>query len=286
MNRRAAFLGLGLVAVLAVALLWPYAGDDSLGRPRREGVIRVGYAVEPPYAFLAADGEVTGESPQVAARIAGMLGIARVAWRQVEFGDLLAELEAGRIDLIAAGMFVTPERMRRASFSLPSLHVAPGLLVARGNPRHLADYASASARPDVKFAVLAGAVEEDLLRRVGVGEDRLVRVPDALTGRQAVASGLADALVLSVPTLRWMVGRETPGATELIQAKGPNQDALARAYGQVAFAFRLEDRALGAAWNRALGTYLGSPEHLRLLDSLGFSPAELPRPPRAGGALP
>lgn len=288
MNRRSAFWGLGLMVAgaLALILLMQAAGDDSLERLRRQGVIRIGYAVEPPYAFLSADGGVTGESPEVAARIARMLGIGRVAWRQSEFADLLAELESGRIDVIAAGMFVTPQRMRRVSFSLPTLHVEPGLLVARGNPRRLTDYASASSRRDVKFAVLAGAVEEDLLRQAGAAGDQLVRVPDAMTGRQAVEAGIADALVLSAPTLRWMVNRGSSGSTEFIQAKGLDQDARTQGYGNVAFAFRLEDQALRAAWNQALGNYLGSPDHLRLLASLGFSPAEVPPSPRSDRVSP
>jgi membrane-bound lytic murein transglycosylase MltF len=69
----------------------------------------------------------TGESPEVAKQIAARLEVRQVKWRQAEFGALIAELEAGRIDVIAAGMFMTPERAQRVSFSVPSFHVRQGL---------------------------------------------------------------------------------------------------------------------------------------------------------------
>ena len=103
-------------------------------RSGRPGFIRIGYAVEAPYAFLTPDGELTGESPEVAKRITSRLGIPRITWRQVEFASLIDELDAGRIDMIASGMFVTEERARRVAFSIPTFHTHQALLVRAGNP--------------------------------------------------------------------------------------------------------------------------------------------------------
>lgn len=119
-------------AFLALLLVFRATRDDSLDRLRSKGTITIGYAVEAPYAFLTPDGTVTGEAPEIAKVMASRLGIGHIAWRQVEFGSLLAELEAGRIDVIAAGMFITPKRADRASFSLPTFRVREGLLVPRG----------------------------------------------------------------------------------------------------------------------------------------------------------
>ena len=80
---------LGLLGVLLVALArWTW-GEDALARARREGFLRVGYAVEAPYAFLTPEGEVTGESPEIARAMAQQLGIPKVEWRLTEFGSLI-----------------------------------------------------------------------------------------------------------------------------------------------------------------------------------------------------
>src|SRR5690606_14906871 len=85
------------VFVLALAaflftLLFPFR-DDSLARVQEKG-IRVGYAVEAPYAFLTTAGEPTGEAPEMVRVVAEQLEIAPILWRQVEFDSLIDELEA------------------------------------------------------------------------------------------------------------------------------------------------------------------------------------------------
>lgn len=258
-----------ILLALAISALGYYLfsfRDDSLSRLQHEGAIRVGYAVEPPYAFLTSGGEVTGESPEIARKIAAGLAIARVEWRQMEFSSLIDALEAGRVDVIAAGMFITEERARRVRFSLPTIHVRPGLLVALGNPKGIRSLRQTANDKGLRIAVLAGAVEEQLLRHMGVSDGRLVVSPDAGTGRRAVESGLADVLVLSEPTVAWMATRESLGRTERLAAGSADP-----AYGQVAFAFRQSDAALAEAWNQGLAAYLGSSEHRALLARLGLA---------------
>jgi len=143
---------IAVVPFALVAALFVFKPDFS---PPRERLV-IGYAEEPPYAFALDNGTVTGESPEVAKVIAARLGVADIEWRVVEFGNLIGELEAGRIDLIAAGMFITPERAGRVAFSEPTFRVQPGLLVAAGNPLGLHAYADIVANPAVRIAVLEG----------------------------------------------------------------------------------------------------------------------------------
>lgn len=244
--------------------------DDSLAQPLREHRIRIGYAVEPPYAYVDAQGEVTGEAPEIARRMVQTLGIGDIAWRRMEFGELIDALEAGQIDVIAAGMFVTPERQRRVLFSRPTYRVRPGLLVARGNPLRIESYQQAMSRRGLRIAVIAGAVEEQILRKQGVAGVQAIVTPDALTGRKAVESGLADALLLSEPTVRLMAQQALLGLTEMrIAPPIPGQEDF---YGRTAFAFRPDAHHLHDAWDVALGKYLGSPEHATMLEKLGMDP--------------
>lgn len=267
--------GWGLVAalVLVVALAWLCRGDGSLDRLRERGAIRVGYAVEAPYAFVdSGQSAPTGESPRIAALIAERLGIPAVQWRQCEFGALIDELEQGRIDVIAAGMFVTPARAERIAFSRPTFQVSPGLLVGRGNPLDLHGYGPFGAGAAVRLAALAGSVEASLLRDVaGV---RLIEVPDAAAGRAAVETGAADGLALSSPTIQWMALHDRLGQTEVAHPFEVGAEPTRQ--GRGAFGFRREDEQLRAAWDAELARFVGSPEHLALVAPFGFTRADLP----------
>lgn len=269
-------LALGAILAVAYAFHSP-AGEkaaSSLGLPKAD-TIRIGYAVEPPYAFIDADGRVTGESPEVARRIVEGLRIPHIEWRLGEFAELIPELEAGRIDVIAAGMFITPERANLVDFSEPTFHVQQGLLVGRGNPHALHAYTDIGKDPQVKLAVLSGSVEEALLLEMGIAPAQLLRVPDAGTGRASVAGAAAQGLALSLPALRWQGQGKTEDGTE-IAVPFAQPDARQRHPGFGAFAFRKQDQRLRNAWNRVQADYIGSPDHLALIARFGFDTDALP----------
>lgn len=265
-----------LVSAVLLSLHMRRADDGSLERIRKSGVIRIGYAVEAPYAFLTPGGEVTGQSPELARAIARRMGVEHVQWRLSEFGDLIGELKAGRIDVIAAGMFITPERAAQVAFSEPIFHVRPALLVARGNPRRLHGFRDVLSDGGARIAVLSGAVEAEALLRAGLPEARLVMTPDAQTGRVAVETGMADALALSSPTINWMAVSDQLGRSEIARPFDPAGIAQDARSGYGAFAFRKGDRELLAAWNAELGALKAGPDFLAIMDDFGFGPEELP----------
>lgn len=272
----AALIGFVLVAIGIGCLLWFHDGGTALAHARRAGMIRIGYAVEEPYAFLTASGHVTGEGPEIARVIAARLGIPRVDWRLTEFGNLLDGLESGKYDVIAAGMFITPERQQRVAFSRPKFQVGPGLLVRKGNPHSLHRYTDLIGAQGLRIAVLTGSTEETRLRQLGCPDERLVRVPDANSGRVAIQTGAADALALSAPSLRWMMLNAPAADMEMPEplADGPDADLPALAMG--GFVFRKDEPELRLAWDSELADFLGSEEHLRLVRRFGFTDAELP----------
>jgi polar amino acid transport system substrate-binding protein len=254
-----------LLLSLTVVLVWSRRPPAPIVDP-----LRIGYAVEAPYAFLAPDGEVTGEAPEIARLIATRLGVARIAWVQTNFATLLTDLELNRFDIIAAGMFITAERAARVTFSPPTFHALQALLVRSGNPRRLHSYADAVADPDVRIAVVAGAIEETLLSQLGLPRPRLIAVPDAQTGQAAVSNGLVDGLALSSPTIRWMSRLSPSGATEVAAPFRQAQVVETARLGYGAFAFRPRDRSLADAWTAAMAGFIGSAEHRELVAHFGF----------------
>lgn len=251
--------GLGL-------LKQPTGAVAATREPRR---IRMGYAVEFPYAFVDKSRRVSGSGPETVRLIAARVGWT-MEWVQTEFANLIPELLDGRFDLVAAGLFITPERERRVRFAAPHLHVYPGLLVRAENPKKLSNYATLRS-PHVRVAVLAGSVEEEQLRAQSLA--RLLSLPDAKTGAVAVQTGVVDALALSLPTVRRMA-RVLPGLEAVRVTDGSP--------GRVAAAFRPADRDLLAAWSRAQADVVGGDAHLRAIAPFGFEAADVLALPPAG----
>lgn len=263
-----------ILVVIGFAYLLSF--DASLSKIRDSGTIRIGYAVEAPYSFLSEQGEVTGEAPEIAKYVAGKLGINDIQWKLIEFSSLIPELEAGRIDVIAAGMYITNARARQVNFSAPTFHVRQSLLVYKGNPLKITSFHEAMKSDKIKIAVISGAIEESLLRNAGFAEERTVVVPDAMTGRTAVESHVADALALSSPTIKWMLSQDESENTEVID--DPDAAAYKNGWlGYGAFAFRKSDRELKKAWDDVLKNFVGSDEHLKMVAKFGFTRDEIPK---------
>lgn len=275
----ASFAAIAFVPSLLQAPPWR---EDALERARQTGVLRVGYAIEAPFAFLTSQTNVTGESPELARIISRRLGIPTIEWRLTEFGSLLPGLEARRFDVVAAGLFITPRRARRVAFSHPTFRVGSALLVrqptnsARPQPR---DYLDLIRDPQTRVAVLSRSVEEEHLASLGMPRNRLVRVPDADTGKALVQAGKVTALALSAPTIRWMAAQPSQPRLEAIPIQPDSPTTPTHPpQGVGAFAFRTEDRLLREAWDRELTNFLGTDEHLNLIRTFGFTPSELPPP--------
>ena len=128
---------LAMVVLLLAILTGVYSllssEESTFERVTRTGVIRIGYAVEAPFAFVDAQGQVSGESPAVARAVWQRLGI-RTEWVQTDFASLIPQLRTGRFDQIASGLFIRPDRQQLVAFTRPSLCLQPALLVRQGNP--------------------------------------------------------------------------------------------------------------------------------------------------------
>lgn len=280
-------LGLPVVFVLILpvwtALACGDPSDASLDGIVDRGFLRAGFADEPPYAFVDEEGRIRGESPAVLHAAAGGLGIPEVRWVLLDFGELIPALESGRIDVIAAGMFRTPERMQQVGFTLPTYCADGALLVARHNPLGLHGLADLPERGAV-LAVLYGSVEERAAQILDIPEDQLLAVPDSDTAFEAVLAGNADALALTAPTARYLAAR-APDRLELARPFEPSPEVEELLGGCGSFAVRRNDRELRAALDGFLRSFVGSERHLQLVAPFGFAAREVTAAADAGDAL-
>jgi len=275
---RAGLLVLALAATGALACRGgaPDSPEPTtLERVRRAGVIRVGYANEAPHAYLDPEaGRLTGEAPEIARVVLGDLGVGEVEGVLTEFGSLIPGLQAGRFDVIAAGMYVLPERCRQVAFSNPTYSVGEAFLVRAGNPLGLHSYADVAAHESARLGVVAGTVERGHAIAAGVPEERLVLLPDGPSAVAAVETGRVDAYGGTALTVQDLLDKADNGELE---RAAPFDDPVANGHpvrGYGAFAFRKADVALREAFDARLATFLGTPEHRALVRPFGFTERE------------
>lgn len=267
-------LAIGALAA-TVLMAGTAVAQTTLERAREAGFIRVGFANEAPYAYATPDGRLTGESPEIAKVVLGRLGIDEVDGVLTEWGSLIPGLQAGRFDIIAAGMFITPARCEQVAFSEPTYGIGQALMIAEGNPHGLANYEDIAAADDVTLGVMAGAVERDYARMAGIPDDRVSVLPDGPSGLAAVRAGRIDAFALTSNSIRNLV--ETAGEGAGVEMTDPFTEVGGEVIvGHGAYAFRQADTDLVEAFNAELAEFVGSEAHLELVTPFGFGEGYLP----------
>ena len=265
----AAVAGPGLVAACAST---PSSGStssgDSLAAWRKQGYIRVGFANEAPYGFANANGDLTGEAPAVARTIMKKLGVGSIQGVLTEFGSLIPGLVANRFDMIAAGMFITPQRCQQILFSNPDYVAAEGLAIPKGNPHHLTDYASV-AKAGLRLGVETGAVEGGYAKDEGVKASQIQEFPDGPTGMQALKSGRIDAFSLTAISLQYLVSTGSYGGMDVVSFIPTDKGKPIKTGG--GYGFRKSDQAILAKFNEQLAALQKSGELATLVKPFGFS---------------
>ena len=274
-----------LVIVAAITVLVGASGcqgeanteEPTLQKIQRLRVVKVGYANEAPYAYLDPQtGELTGEAPEIARIIFKQMGVDRIEGVLTEFGALIPGLKSGRFDMIAAGMYITPERCREIAFSNPTYKIGEAFLVKAGNPLQLNSYEAVADHAQARLGVVAGAVELGYARAVGIPTQRIVILPDAPSAVEAVQAGRVDAYAGTALTIQDMLTKANDRQLERAQPFTNPTIAGQPVIGYGAFGIRQQDQALLSAVNGQLQTFIGSPEHRQLVAPFGFTPAELP----------
>lgn len=253
------------------------ANQNTLEAAKASGKIRIGYANEAPFAYMdSASGKVTGEAVEIARVILGRMGVKEVEGVLTEFGSLIPGLQAGRFDIIAAGMYITPERCKQASFSNPSYGVGEGFLVKKGNPKGLHSYDDIKNNADVKMGVVVGAIQSEYAQKVGIDGGQVIIFPDPVSALSGVEGRRADVYAATALTVNDLMNKVTDQQLEKAEPfTEPNIDGVdLRGYG--AFAFRNADTEFTEAFNKELASFIGTPEHAKLVEPFGFTREELP----------
>jgi polar amino acid transport system substrate-binding protein len=109
--------------------------DDSLIRIQKSGVLQVGIAVDPPYAYVdQTTGNYSGIDAEIVKFIMKMLKIPKYEIQTTSFDGLIPGLLAKRYDIIGDSMHYTPTRAQVVDFSFPTYYYSEWLMVKIGSP--------------------------------------------------------------------------------------------------------------------------------------------------------
>lgn len=267
----AAVGALAAVGCTRVATASGTNGGDLLQRLRAQGVVRLGIAGEIPFGYIDKDGHLTGEAPELAKAIFKRLGVDKVQPVPTEFGSLIPGLNSQQFDVVAAGMYVNPDRCAQVIFADPDYQMLDSFVVRKGNPKGLLDYKDIVAKK-AKFATGTGYAQIQHAVEAGYKESDILIVPDQVAGLNAVEAGRVDVFAGTAVTVRDVVKKSAKA--EATKPFAPLLGGKPHVDGG-AFAFRSAETELRDAFNVELHKLKKSGELLRILSPFGFTKAEM-----------
>lgn len=228
-----------MIKILSVALLLAIVLILVVNqRGKTPSQLTLGYSQEAPYAYVDAETGLEGIYVDAAEHIAADMQITNIDWVLLDFFQLFSSLLDKRIDVIAAGITITPERTASYCFAEPLLQADSGVLVLKNSNKLLAVNNGLQGT----IAALADSVEHKLLKQ---NSHSVLPLSSIREGAIAVLNGDAVALACTLPALN-QVMRSFEGVFDVLPP--PPQMKLQH---YAAFAFHYDNEALIYKWNKA-----------------------------------
>lgn len=254
-----------MLAAMILAAVPAAAMAETLDDLKSAGKVTIAIGNEPPFTSIDSAGNVSGAAPDVARAVFGRLGIGKLEAQVIEYGAMIPSLQARRVDAIAAGLFMKPDRCAAVAYSEPVLCDAEALLVPAGNPKGFRSYKDFADQQDARLGAPGGGTEERLALDAGVPRDRLIVVPDAQSGLKMLQDGRIDAYSLPVLSLNDLLAKSGDSGLEVF---APVQGAPVYCDG---VAFRQNETALRDAFDVELAALKESGEFAKIIEPYGFS---------------
>lgn len=221
--------------------------------PAAAAPLRVSVPVDtPPYAFRRG-AETVGLEVDFARELAAALG-RRLEVSEASFPTLIAELNAGRADIIMAGMTITPPRAVQVAFSDPYLRSGLMAVVRRED---LARYPDPSRvlRTTGPIGVVTGTTGERFVRERAATASAAV-YPAARAAFDELRQRRVDAVVHDAPVGLWFVSTDEANLAAVLTLLDEEQ---------LAWGMRRDDEALRAAVNATLARWRADGTRDRIL---------------------
>ncbi len=193
---------LGLAVAVAAA---PFAAlADGVTDIVARKTLRVGVADFAPWTFVNLQGKPEGFEIDLGRQLAHDLG-ATAEFKLAPIADLFAALERGEIDLIAAGLAITPARALRVEFSTPYFESGTTLVTnlrLAPKARHPEDLNQTGTTVGTVAGTFSAGLAAELFDVA-----KLATFPDREAAEAALLEGRVHALLTSLPDARILAKR-------------------------------------------------------------------------------
>lgn len=176
-----------LLVVLSVVGMFVGCGGDKEKAPENKVYVVGTNAEYPPFEFIE-NGEVAGLDADIIKEAAKRMGI-EYKWLNTNFDGLIPALQTKKVDLVIAGMSITPEREKAVNFSVPYLSSKVAIVTSKVNP--IKDMNDLSGK---KYGVELGTTKEASARKITGAE--VIPFSSNTGALVALKSGKVNGMVL------------------------------------------------------------------------------------------
>ncbi len=238
---------------------------DTLAKIRESHRIVLGFFNEPPHNWVEfTGGGYKGMDYDLAAVVLRKLGVTTIDQIAVDWSGLIPGLQAGRWDMLAVGMSITPERAKQVAFTTPIYEYGSALMVRKGNPREIHGLKQFAGK---KIGAILGSTDADLI--------------SAQKGAEFVAFKTHPEMVNALKTGRIdaaLADETTAGYANLV-APEPSIEILHQWEGKAArptgFSVRLGDADMLKALNANIAVIKQDGTVARILEKYGLTAANI-----------
>jgi len=185
------------LVLLACGLLAGFAAQaGSLQQVLSRGELRIGITLAAPWAMRDDDGELSGFEIDVARKLATDMNVDPVFIRY-EHAALIRAIESGEVDLIAAGLTITPERALHVNFSQPYSIGGIGIATHSESTAEITRLEELN-HPDFAVAAVDETVAAEIANRI-MPRARLQLFGDEAAAIDALVAGLVDIYLEEEP---------------------------------------------------------------------------------------
>lgn len=176
------------------------------------GILRIGSGLAyPPMEYFNAQHQPAGVDVALGNAIAKEMGL-HSQWVQISFAGLIPALQASRVDIVMADMFITPARAKVVSF-VPYFSDGSSIVTAYHNPLHISSLAGLSGKT---VAVQLGTTlqataqaENATLAHEGKPPMTILTFPQATDAMDQLGTGRVQAVLITTSVARWYAARKT-----------------------------------------------------------------------------
>ncbi|EBA07986.1 ectoine/hydroxyectoine ABC transporter substrate-binding protein EhuB [Sagittula stellata] len=236
----------------------------TLEEAQAKGSVTVAVAIEPPLTIMDGEGNLSGAIPEVTRAALERLGIDTIEPVVTDWGSLIPGLQARRFDMIAAGLYIRPDRCAAILFAEPDSCAVDVFVHKTDMADAPASFADVAANPELKLGVCGGCSQEKDALAAGVSRDQLVPINDPQGGLDLLMSDRID--LFAFPDLSANAAVVASGADNITSVTIEGSQTYCGAAG-----FHMQDAEFRDAFDGALAELKDSGAYSDIVTPYGFN---------------